>query len=447
MPAPHVVIIGGGFGGLSVARGLAREPVRITLIDRRNHHLFQPLLYQVATAALAPSDIAEPLRGILGHQKNAEVLKAEVTGIDPAARTVTTLGGRVLAYDTLVVAAGAVSSYFGHDDWEDHAPGLKTIGDALDIRHRTLDCFERAEWADSDAERRRLLSFVVIGGGPTGVEMAGALQEIACQMLARDFRHIDASSVSVTLVEGQDLLTPFPDALRKKARAQLEGLGVHVHLGEMVEEVGADFVQVGGRRIEAGTIIWAAGVRAAPVADTLGGPQDRGGRIEVAPDLTLPGHPNVFVIGDMAHVVADGGGSVPGVAPAAMQMGRFVAACIRADRTGAPRGTFRYTNKGNLATIGRSRAVADLPGGIRMSGFPAWVLWVFVHLMTLVGHRNRLVVFLKWALAWVTLDRSSRLLWRDEQALLQGEEAARHAQHAAERLARRAPDALKTPAP
>ena len=436
MPTPHIVIIGGGFGGLTVARAMAREPVRVTLVDRRNHHLFQPLLYQVATAALSPSDIAEPLRGILGDQKNAQVLKAEVTAIDPDARTITTHGGRVIAYDTLVVAAGAVSSYFGHDDWEAHAPGLKTIGDALNIRHRTLDCFEWAEWAESDAERRRLLSFVVVGGGPTGVEMAGAIQEIACQMLVRDFRHIDPDLVSVTLVEGQDVLTPFPEVLRRKARAQLEGLGVKVHLGEMVEEVGADFVQVGGRRIEAGTLIWAAGVRAAPVADSLGGPQDRGGRVQVAPDLSLPGHPEVFVIGDMAHVETDGGGTVPGVAPAAIQMGRFVADAIRNDRKGKPRGTFRYTDKGNLATIGRSRAVADLPGGIRMSGFPAWVLWVFVHLMTLVGHRNRLVVFVKWALAWVTFDRSSRLLWRDEQVLLQrkSEDEPSHAEQTIERV-------------
>lgn len=423
MSRPQVVVIGGGFGGLAVTRALRRAPVQVTLIDRRNHHLFQPLLYQVATAALAPSDIAEPLRGILGDQDNASVLKAEVTSVDRDERVVRTRDGRAIRYDHLVVAAGAVTSYFGNAAWEAHAPGLKTIGDALDIRHRTLDCFERAEWADSEAERRRLLSFVVVGGGPTGVEMAGAIQEIACQMLARDFRHLDTDLVSVTLVEGVDVLPPFPEGLRAKARAQLEGLGVHVRLGDLVTDVGEGYVELGDERIEAGTVIWGAGVRAAPLADALGGPQDRGGRVQVSPDLSLPGHPEIFVIGDMAHVEQEGGGTVPGVAPAAIQMGRFVAEAIQGDARGRPRGVFRYVDKGNLATIGRSRAVADLPGGLRLSGFPAWVLWVFVHLMTLVGHRNKLVVFLKWALAWVTFDRSSRLLWRDEQALLDTEEA------------------------
>lgn len=413
MPTPHVVVIGGGFGGLSAVRALAHAPVRITLIDRRNHHLFQPLLYQVATAALAPSDIAEPLRGILASQANAEVRLAEVTGIDLAARTVS-MGDNQLSYDHLIVAAGATSTWFGHDDWAAHAPGLKTIGDALYIRHRLLSAFERAEWTDDPAERARQLTFVVVGGGPTGVEMAGAIQEIACQTLVGDFRHLDLNAVRVVLVEGSpNLLGPFPDKLRQAARAQLEHMGVEVLTGTQVARIDAQVVQVGDTRIDAGTVVWAAGVRGSPLGAMLGVDCDRGGRVIVGPDTSVPAHPNVYVIGDLANFQHGTAQPLPGVAPVAIDMGKHAAACIRADLVGEPRRPFRYTDKGSLATIGRSLAVASI-GPVQLTGFPAWLIWVFVHLMTLVGHRNRLLVFIKWAWAWARSDRSSRLLWRDE---------------------------------
>lgn len=414
MSRSHVVVLGGGFGGLSTIQALRGRGHRITLVDPRNHHLFQPLLYQVASAALAPSDIAEPLRGILSNRPDVEVRRARAERIDVEARLVHLDDGATLSYDQLVVAAGAVTSYFGHDRWAAHAPGLKSLGDALDLRHRLLNAFERAEWTDDPDARRRLLTFVVVGGGPTGVEVAGAIREIACQTLAPDFRHVDLHAVRVVLVEGRDVLGPFPDDLRASAKAQLERLGVEIRTGTNVADVGDGWVQLGDERLEAGTIVWAAGVQAAPVAATVQAEHDRAGRVVVQPDLSLPGHPEVFVIGDMAHVATDDGGTVPGVAPAALQMGQHVAACLRADAAGRPRPVFRYVDRGSLATIGRSRAVASLPFGLHLTGWIAWVIWVFVHLMTLVGHRNRVVVFLKWAWAWVTNDRSSRLLWRDE---------------------------------
>lgn len=409
MSTPHVVIIGGGFGGIATAQALRGAPVRITLIDRRNHHLFQPLLYQVATAALAPSDIAEPLRGVLRNQANVEVLLAEVTGIDTERREVQ-LHDERLSYDTLVVAAGARTSYFGHDDWEAHAPGLKTIGDALDIRHRILSAFEQAEWA-SDEERDALCTFVVVGGGPTGVETAGAIREIATHTLASDFRHIDPTRIRVLLVEaGPNILGTFHDTLQQSARDQLQRLGVEVRSGEAVEAIGEGFVVVNGERIATSTVVWAAGVRGAAVGSSLGVPLDRAGRVMVGPDLSIEGHPEVFVIGDLAHASQPHSDKpVPGVAPAAIQMGAHVGKQIR---TGT-RTPFAYTDTGSLATIGRRKAVADLRI-LRFSGFGAWIVWVFVHLMTLVGHRNRIVVFAKWAWAWLTYDRSSRLLWQDE---------------------------------
>ncbi|MCB9681123.1 MAG: NAD(P)/FAD-dependent oxidoreductase [Alphaproteobacteria bacterium] len=412
MATPRVVVIGGGFGGLATVQALRRAPVHLTLVDKRNHHLFQPLLYQVATAALAPSDIAEPLRGILGGQANADVMLAEVTGIDVDRRVVHTEEGE-LPYDHLVVAAGATHAYFGHDDWAEHAPGLKTIGDALRIRHRILSAFEEAEWTDDPQARKRLCTFVVVGAGPTGVELAGALREIACQTLTEDFHHVTVDAVRVVLVEAAPaVLGPFPKPLQEAARAQLEQLGVEVRTATPVKGMGPGRVEVEGEVIEASTILWAAGVQASPLGAMLGVDLDRAGRVHVAPDLSLPGHPEVRVIGDMAHVEQDGH-PVPGVAPAAIQMGHHVAASIRGDLVGHDRVPFRYHHKGSLATVGRRLAVADL-GRWQGAGFVAWLIWVFVHLMTLVGHRNRVVVFVKWAWSWATFDRSSRLLWLDE---------------------------------
>lgn len=414
MERPKVVVIGGGFGGLAAVRGLRRAAVDVTLVDKRNHHLFQPLLYQVATAGLAPSDIAEPLRAILADQRNVDVVLGEVVDVDRAGRAVLLADGRRLPYDHLVVAAGATTTWYGHEDWAAHAPGLKTIGEALSIRHRILGAFERAEQTADPVERRRLLTFVVAGGGPTGVEMAGAIREIALGALASEYAHIDPRSARVILVEGApSVLMPFPPRLRDAARRQLEQLGVEVRTGERVEAVAADHVVLGDDRIEAATVVWAAGVRGVPLAAALSEDLDRAGRVPVAADLSLPGHPEVFVIGDLAHVEDGAGGTVPGVAPAAIQMGTHAARAIRADLARRARRPFRYVDRGSLATIGRVRAVAHL-GPLKLAGLPAWVLWVFVHLMTLVGHRNRAVVFVKWAWAWATWDRSSRLLWQDE---------------------------------
>ncbi len=413
MARKQVVVIGGGFGGLTVVQQLRRSAVDITLIDRRNHHLFQPLLYQVATAALSPSDIAEPLRGVLSSQDNVEVLLGEVTGIDVGSREVV-LGERRLPYDVLVVAAGARTTYFGNDQWAEHAPSLKSLHDALEMRRRVLSAFERAEWTDNPAERARLLTFVVVGGGPTGVELAGALREIACNALAEDFRHIDPTSARVLLVEaGPDVLGPFHEDLRSAAHDQLVALGVEVLTGRRVTGIEAGRIEVDGESIPSDTVLWTAGVRGAAIGAQLGAPLDRGGRVMVEPDLSIPGHPEVMVIGDLARFEHGRDKPVPGVAPVAIQMGQRVAANLAADEAGKPRGTFVYNDYGSMATIGRSKAVAEV-GGFRMSGVVAWLLWVFVHLMTLVGHRNRVLVFVKWAWAWLTFERSSRLLWKDE---------------------------------
>lgn len=412
--ARRVVIIGGGFGGLATARALRREPVEITLIDRRNHHLFQPLLYQVATAGLAPTDIAEPIRGILAKQRNATVRLAEAAAIDLEGKAVVLSDGDRVPYDTLVVAAGAGPSYFGHPEWQRHAPALKTIGDALDIRRRVLEAFEEAEWADDPDERRALLTFVVVGAGPTGVELAGALAEIAFHTLRRDFRRFDPAQAKVILVEGTDaVLPPYPDTLQKSAQRQLESLGVEVHLGARVEEVDGEGVTIGGERIPARTVLWAAGVQGAEVGGSLDVPLTRTGQVVVEPDLSIPGHRDVFVIGDLAHVEQPDGSVVPGVAQGALQMGTFVGQNLKDDRAGRPRGSFRYWDKGNMATIGRRRAVMDAMG-IRLSGLLAWLAWVAVHLFFLVSYRNRLLVFTKWAWAWVTFERASRLIWQGE---------------------------------
>ncbi len=404
---PHVVIVGGGFGGLAAARALSGAPVRITLVDRRNHHVFQPLLYQVATAGLAAPDIAAPIRHILRSQRNAAVILAEVTGFDLRRQKVKLAGGE-LAYDFAVVAAGAGHSYFGHDDWARHAPGLKTMEDAVEVRRRVLLAFEHAERQEDEALQREWLTFVVIGAGPTGVELAGALTEIARHTLRGEFRRIEPRSARVILIEGADrVLPPYPPELSDKARRQLERLGVEVRTGILVTGVDGAGVQLGDQRIAARTVLWAAGVAASPLGRMLG-KCDRAGRLEVEPDLTVPGHPEVFVIGDLAAVRHDGK-PVPGVAPAAMQMGRQAAANIIRMLEGQPRRRFVYKDKGSLATIGRKAAVADI-GGFRLSGLPAWLAWLGIHIFFLIGFRNRAVVMFEWALAYLTYARSARIV-------------------------------------
>lgn len=406
---PHLVILGGGFAGLTLARKLKRAPFRITLVDRRNHHLFQPLLYQVATAGLAPGDIAEPIRRILSGQDNVQVRLAEATDVDLDKNKVV-LGDGELSFDKLVVATGATHSHFGNATWEALAPGLKTIGDALEIRRRLLTAFERAEWAETEEERRRLLTFVVVGAGPTGVELAGAIKEIALRTLRREFRSIDpVNQARVLLVEGTDkVLGAYPDPLPERALQQLRSLGVEVRLGERLSDMDEDGVTIGEERLRSASVFWAAGVKASPLGEALGVPLDRLGRVEIAPDLSIPGHPDVYVLGDLAKLEQDGA-ALPGIAPVAIQQAEHLAKDLRKTR----RSAFRYKDHGTMATIGRTRAIADL-GFVQFSGFIAWFLWVFVHLMTLVGFRNRLVVFLKWGWSWFTFERSSRLIWQGE---------------------------------
>jgi NADH dehydrogenase len=405
---PRVVIVGGGFGGLAAARELARAPADVTLIDRTNHHLFQPLLYQVATAGLSPADIASPIRRIVHRQANTRVLLDEVQHVDLAARRVA-LARDELAYDYLVLATGATHSYFGRDDWARHAPGLKTLEDALEIRRRVLLSFERAE-RETDRELvRQWLTFVVVGGGPTGVEMAGAFAEIARHTLVRDFRRIDPRMARVILVEtGPRLLAAYPEDLSERAKAQLEALGVQVWTGAAVTGVDENGVDVGRDRVAARTVVWGAGVKASPLGASLGAPVDRAGRVLVEPDLTVPGHPEAFVVGDLASLQQDGR-PVPGVAPAAIQMGRHAAANVARALRGLPLVPFRYRDKGSLATIGRSRAVGII-GRLRLSGFVAWAAWLFIHIFFLIGFRNRFVVLFTWTWAYVTWQRSARLI-------------------------------------
>ncbi len=417
--APHVVVLGGGFGGLAVAKGLARADVQVTLIDRRNHHLFQPLLYQVATAALAPSDIAEPLRSILAKQRNARVRLAEVVGIHTEAQQVELASAtghapnELLNYDHLVVALGVKQSWFGHRDWQEAAPGLKSIRDALDIRRRILMAFERAEWCTDEAERKRLLTFVVVGGGPTGVELAGAIAEIALTTFRRDFKNFDTRQSRVVLVEaGNGVLGTYPEPLQQHAGTQLESLGVEVRLGAPVSEVDAGGVVLNGERIEAHTVLWAAGMKAPEITMSLGKPLDRAGRLIVEPDASLPGLSNVFAIGDIAHF-QQGDRPLPGTAPVAIDMGKHVARCIHADLSQKQRPVFSFFDKGQMATIGRRRAILQ-SGRLRLAGTLAWIAWLFVHLMVLVTYRNRLLVFMKWAWAWFSYERASRLIWRTE---------------------------------
>ena len=412
MPEPRVVIVGGGFGGLYAARALRNAPVRVTMVDRRNHHVFQPLLYQVATAALSPGDIASPIRWILRRQRNVEVMLADVVAIDTAARRLRLADG-VLDYDYLIVAAGATHAYFGHDEWRTTAPGLKTLEDALDVRRRVLLAFEHAEREPDDARRRALLTFVVIGGGPTGVEMAGALAEISRQSLAKNFRHFDPSSARVLLIEaGPDVLATFPDPLRQAARRDLVRLGVDVRTGQPVTSVMPGAVVVGGETIAAETVLWAAGVAASPLGATLGVPLDRAGRVRIEPDLTIPGHPDVFVIGDLATLNGANGKPLPGVAQVAIQMGRHAAANIQRAVEHQPYAPFHYRDLGNLATIGRASAVADF-GWLQLKGVTAWLVWAFVHILNLIGFRNRVVVFVQWAWAYFSYQRSVRLITGD----------------------------------
>ena len=407
-PLPHVVILEAGFGGLNAARALKRAPVRITVIDRANHHLFQPLLYQVATAALSPADISAPIRRILRRQNNVEVLLAEATAIDLPSRRVVLADGEV-DYDFLIVATGATHAYFGHEDWELLAPGLKTLKDALQIRQRILIAFEIAECEPDKRLRHEWMTFVIVGAGPTGVELAGTLAEVARQTLARDFRHIDTAEARVVLVEAATkVLGTFEDTLSAKAQDQLKRLGVDVRLGLPASEITALGVQVGSEWIGARTIIWAAGVAASPLARSLNVPLDRAGRVLVEPDLTVPGHDNVYVIGDLAHLEQEGK-PVPGIAPAAMQEGRQAASNLLRSLGGQERLPFRYHDKGMLATIGRGAAVAHI-GSIRASGYLAWLLWLFVHIFFLIGFRNRLLVMIQWAWSYITFDRGARLI-------------------------------------
>ncbi len=412
---PRVVIVGGGFGGLGTARALRRAEVDITVVDRRNHHVFQPLLYQVATAGLSPADIASPIRFILRRQRNVRVLLADAQAVDLERRLVRLDIGD-LAYDALVLATGATHAYFGHDQWAAHAPGLKTLDDALLIRRRVLMAFERAERTADEEARRRALTFVVIGGGPTGVELAGALAEIARHALRHEFRSIHPENATIVLLEGAPhLLGAFPDALRRHADESLRALGVAVHTNTLVSRVEAGVVEAPGRRFEADTVLWAAGVSASSLGRTLGVPLDRAGRVVVEPDLSVPGHPDAFVIGDLAAVSDDQGRPLPGVAPVAMQQADFVARLLARGLSSGSRPAFRYVSPGNMATIGRARAVADF-GRVKFTGWFAWLLWLFVHILKLTGFRNRLVVLVQWAWAYVTYQRSIRLITGEESA-------------------------------
>jgi len=414
----HVVVVGGGFGGLAVAKGLRRErQVELTLIDRRNHHLFQPLLYQVAMAGLSPAEIAAPIRSLLSSQRNARVRLDEVTSVDPAARRVLTASGKV-GYDVLVLACGARHAYFGHDAWEEHAPGLKSVEEATEIRRRVLLAYEHAEMEKDPARQKMLLTFVVVGGGPTGVELAGALGEMSRFTLARDFRHIDPALARVILIEaGPRILPGFPATLARRATRDLESLGVQVWTSSTVTGIDANGVDVGPERIQTATALWAAGVQASPVTKSLGALLDRNGRVLVEPDLSVPGHPEIFAIGDMASARDEDGSPLPGLAPVAKQAGAHVARTIRRMLRDEPRQPFHYVDRGQMATIGRSRAIAAV-GPVRFAGFFAWLTWLVVHIYFLVGFKNRLFVVISWAWSYLTFRRGARLIenrdWRGE---------------------------------
>jgi len=407
--AVHVVIVGAGFGGLAAARVLAEAPVRVTIVDRSNHHLFQPLLYQVAMAALSPAEIAVPIRAVLREERNITVLMAEVTSFDLAAGSLALADGTTLAWDYLIVAAGAETNYYGHPEWALHAPGLKSIEDAIEIRRRVLVALERAESAADETVRRQLLSFVVIGGGPTGLELAGAIAELARPIAASDFRRIDPSWIRVVLIEaGERLLAAFDPVLSEKAALSLAEIGVTVRTGARVTDIDARGVWLGDELIPSSSILWTAGVRANGLAARLGVPLDRAGRVLVGDDCALPGYPRVFAIGDVACFETPSG-PLPGVSPVAMQQGRHVARLIARDLRGDAREPFHYVDKGSMATIGRTRAVAQV-GRLRLSGLLAWLMWLFVHLWYLIDRRNRISVFLDWCWSYLTFRHGARLI-------------------------------------
>lgn len=414
---PRVVIIGGGFGGLQAAKRLANKPVQVTLIDRKNHHTFQPLLYQVATAVLSPGEIASPIRRILHRPKNVNIMLGEVTGFDLEKQIVKLDHDSEVPYDYLIVAAGARHSYFGHDDWEENAPGLKTIEDALEIRRRVLLAFEVAEREAYLTGVHNHLNFVVVGGGATGVEMAGAIAGIARQALSNDFNLIDTKKALVMLLEGGDrILNAFSPELSARAKQDLEDLGVEVYLNSFVTDVEAGRVKVGEKWIHCDVIVWATGVAASGLGKQLGGETDKAGRVFVNKDLTVGARKNIFVIGDMVSLKQDNGQPVPGVAPAAMQMADTTAENILNDLNGKPRKDFKYWDKGSMATIGRSRAIVEA-GKFKLTGFIAWLAWLFVHIMTLIGFKNRLYVLSEWFWAYLTRERSARLITGDAEEL------------------------------
>ncbi|HSU13884.1 MAG TPA: NAD(P)/FAD-dependent oxidoreductase [Longimicrobium sp.] len=412
MTVPNVVVVGGGFGGLWAARALRRAPVVVTLVDRRNHHLFQPLLYQVATAALSPADIAAPIRSVLRRQKNVEVFMGEVVDVDRAARQLLLADGQRIAYDYLIVATGATHAYFGHPEWEPIAPGLKTVEDATEIRRRFLLAFEAAEQERDEVARRALLTFVVVGAGPTGVEMSGAMTEIARKSLTRDFRHIDPSSARIILIEGGPrVLAAYDEKLSAYAQRALERIGVQVRLNSIVTKVEEGGVWVGDEFIAARNVVWAAGVTASPLGKRMDAETDRVGRVKVQPDLSIPGDPRVFVIGDLAWLNGDDGKPLPGVAQVAMQQGRQAAKNIARDLRGEPRLPFHYRDKGSMATIGRRAAVLQMPRPhVLAKGWFAWMAWLFIHVMSLIGFRNRISVFIEWAWNYLTWQRGARLI-------------------------------------
>jgi len=413
---PRIVIVGAGFGGLKAAEALARLPVDITVVDRKNHHTFQPLLYQVATAGISPAEIAAPIREILHKHENIQVLLGEVVGFDLEQRHVQ-LHGCDLTYDYLIVAAGAMHAYFGHDEWEPLAPGLKTIEDALEMRRRILLAYELAERESALTGMHRPLNFVVVGAGPTGVELAGTLAEISRKSLAENFRNIDPTKTRILLVEaGPSILSAYPEDLRQSAVRQLQHLGVEVRTNSAVSDVRSGQVRIGDEIVPAEVVLWAAGVSASPLGRMLGAPTDRAGRVFVEPDLSVPGHREVFVIGDLASLKDENGKPLPGVAPVAMQQGTCVARQIAADLARNPRTTFHYRDKGSLATIGRAAAIAQF-GKVHISGFIAWLAWLFIHVLFLIGFRNRIVVMFQWAWSYLTYERAARLITGESRTI------------------------------
>ena len=414
---PKVIIIGGGFGGLQAAKKLANKPVQVTLIDKKNHHTFQPLLYQVATAVLSPGEIASPIRRILHRYKNIEVILGEAVDIDEKNQTVKLHDGSLLAFDYLILAAGARHSYFGHDNWENDAPGLKTLEDALEIRRRVLLAFEYAEREAYLNDKHEPLNFVIVGGGPTGVELAGAIAGIARQALAKDFMAIDTTKARVMLFEGGDrILNTFDKSLSEHAKKDLEDLGVEVNLNSFVTDLSPGRVKVGENWIECDVAVWATGVAASPLGKTFGAETDKAGRVFVNKDLTIPNHGNIFIIGDMASLKMDDGKPVPGVAPAAIQMAENACANILRDLRNEPRQDFKYWDKGAMATIGKNKAIVEA-GRFKLTGFIAWLAWLFVHVISLIGFKNRLYVLSEWFWAYLTRERSARLITGDAEEL------------------------------